>query len=145
MVFLPLIALVLAALFTGAAIYISLVEHPVRLGLSDAAMLGQWQPSYSRALPIQAGLAVVGGVVGLVAWYQAGDWQYLAASIVLLANWPFTLLGIMPTNKRLQAMTPHDAGAESRTLLVKWGGLHNVRSILGSVATVLILWGLGGV
>ncbi len=72
-----LAALVFATLFTGAALYISLVEHPARLGLDNGPLLAQWQPSYKRALPIQAGLAVLGGIAGLVAWYQMHDWQSL--------------------------------------------------------------------
>lgn len=138
------IALILATLFAGAALYITLVEHPARLGLDDAAMLAQWQPSYKRALPIQASLAVLGGVAGLIVWYQSRDWPWLLGSLALLANWPFTLLGIMPTNKRLMAMRPQDAGADSRTLLLRWGGLHAVRSALGSLAVLLFLWGLAG-
>lgn len=136
------VALVLATLFSGAALYISLVEHPARLGLADAPMLAQWQPSYKRALPIQAGLAVLGGAAGLVAWHQSQHWQWLVGSIVLLANWPFTLFVIMPTNKRLLAMQPQEAGPGSRQLLLRWGSLHNVRSALGSVAALLFLWGL---
>lgn len=138
----PLAALVLATLFTGAALYISLIEHPARLGLADAPLLQQWQPSYKRALPIQAGLAVLGGIAGLTAWYQLRDWQWIAGSLALLANWPFTLLVIMPTNKRLLAMSPRDAGAESRRLLLRWGGLHAVRSALGALSTSLFLWAL---
>jgi hypothetical protein len=114
------IALVVATLFAGAALYISLVEHPARLRLEDAPMLAQWQPSYTRALPVQAGLAVLGGVVGLIAWYQLRNWKWLAGSIVLLANWPFTLFMIMPTNKRLldhaheQAPSRHVAPGRGR-------------------------------
>lgn len=141
---LPLIALVLATLFAGAALYISLVEHPARLGLDGAALLAQWQPSYKRALPIQAGLAVAGGLAGLSAWYLSGDWRWLAGSVVLVANWPFTLFVILPVNKRLMATRPQDADAESRRMLVKWGKLHNVRSLLGSLAMLLFLWALVG-
>ena len=139
---LALVAIILATLFAGAALYISLVEHPARLRLDDAALLAQWQPRYERALPIQAGLAVLGGVAGLVVWHRFGGWQWLAGSLVLLANWPFTLLVVMPTNKRLLAMTTAEAGAESRRLLVRWGRLHDVRSLLGSMAALLFAWGL---
>ncbi|TXN76594.1 MULTISPECIES: DUF1772 domain-containing protein [unclassified Methylobacterium] len=136
-----LVALVAATLFAGAALYITLVEHPARMGLEDGPLLAQWQPSYNRALPIQAGLAILGGAAGLLAWYLHREWQWMAGSLFLLANWPFTMLVIMPTNKQLMAMQPQHAGAESRGLLRRWAGLHGVRSALGSAASLLFAWG----
>jgi hypothetical protein len=140
MTLLPIVALIAAALFTGAAGYISFVEHPARLQLEDGPLLAQWQPSYAKALPIQSGLAIIGGVCGLGAWYFSGQWLWIAGSVTLLANWPFTLIAIMPTNKRLQAMRPDQANPEVRTLLLSWGKLHNVRSLLGLGSTLLFAW-----
>ena len=140
MIAFQLAALVFATLFTGAALYITLVEHPARLKLDDAPLLAQWQPSYKSALPIQSGLAIATGAAGFAAWYFSHDWQWLAGSVVMLANWPFTLLVIMPVNKVLMAMDPADAGASSRAMLLKWGYLHNVRSGLGTLSTLLFLW-----
>ena len=142
MIILSVAALVLATLFAGAALYITLIEHPARLTLPDGPMLAQWRPSYKRALPIQAALAVLGGVAGVVAWYGVGDWRLLAGGLVLLANWPWTMVVIMPVNKRLMAMAEGEAGAESRVLLERWGGLHAVRSGLGAGAVVLFAWGV---
>ena len=135
-------ALLFSTLFAGAAIYISLVEHPARLTLADGPALAQWQPSYAKALPIQSGLAIAGGVAGLVAWYVTQDWRYLAGSLILLANWPFTLAVIMPVNKKLKAVQPADANAVSRALLVTWGKLHDVRSVLGAVSALCFAWAL---
>jgi hypothetical protein len=61
--------------------------------------------------------------------------------LFLFANWPFTILVIMPTNRRLLAMQPRNAGAESRRLLLRWGGLPNLRSVLGAAASLLYAWG----
>ncbi|WP_082102919.1 DUF1772 domain-containing protein [Sphingomonas sp. Ag1] len=144
MVQLATAALVLATLFAGAALYISLVEHPARLGLADGPLLAQWQPSYKRALPIQSGLAVLGGAAGLIVGYYSADWRWFAGSILLLANWPFTLLAIMPVNKRLMAMQVGEAGPGSRAMLVRWGKLHNVRSALGAASTLLFALALAG-
>ena len=138
------IALLCATLFAGAALYITLVEHPARLGLEDGPLLAQWQPSYKRALPIQSGLAVAGGLAGAVSgWYDA-DWRWFAGSIALLANWPFTLVVMMPANKRLMGMDSADAGADSRAALVRWGKQHAVRVALGALAVVLFAWAAGG-
>jgi len=144
MFILSIAALVFATLFAGAAIYISLVEHPSRLGLADGPLLAQWQPSYKRALPIQSGLAVAGGVAGLIVGYLSADWRWFAGSILLLANWPFTLLVIMPVNKRLMAMQEREAGAGSRAMLVRWGKLHNGRSALGAASMLVFAWALAG-
>jgi hypothetical protein len=134
-----LLALVIAAAFAGAAIYINLAEHPARLGLPVGALLTQWKPSYTRGFAMQASLAVLGGVLGAMAWWESRDSLWLAGAIVLVANWPFTLLVIMPTNLRLMATTPDFADATTRSLLERWGRLHAVRSVLGAIATLLFL------
>ena len=137
-------ALVLATLFAGGALYISLVEHPARLQLADGPSLAQWQPSYKRALPIQSGLTIAGGAAGLIVGYLSTDWRWVAGSILLLANWPFTLLVIMPVNRRLMAMREGQAGAGSRAMLEQWGKLHNVRSALGGATALVFAWALAG-
>ena len=61
---------------------------------------------------------------------------------MMLANWPWTLWAIMPTNKILMATELSEAGAETRTLLIKWNNLHAVRTVLGACAVVAFLVGL---
>ena len=134
-----LLALMIAAAFAGAAIYINLAEHPARLGLPVGALLTQWKPSYTRGFAMQASLAVLGGISGALAWWESRDSLWLAGAIVLVANWPFTLLVIMPTNLRLMATAPDSADAATRSLLERWGRLHAVRSVLGAIATLLFL------
>ena len=134
-----LLALVIAAAFTGAAIYINVAEHPARLGLSVGSLLTQWKPSYARGFAMQASLAVLGGMLGALAWWKTGDGLWLAGAVVLVSNWPYTLLGIMPTNRQLLAIAPETADAATRSLLERWGRLHAVRSALGVIATMLFL------
>ena len=132
-----LLALITAALFTGAAFYVGFAEQPARLTLDDRAMLAQWKPSYKRGYVMQATLAIIGAVLGGLAFWRTGDMTWLVGAIAIAANWPYTLFGIMPTNKRLDATT--DATGETRALMVHWGALHARRTMLGGVATLAYL------
>lgn len=134
------LALIVAALFSGAAAYITVAEQPARLQLDDRGLLAEWKPAYKRGFAMQASLAAMGFLVGLSAWWQTGEWPWLLGSCVLVANWPYTLLVIMPTNRLLMATDPASAGPESRALIETWGGLHAVRTGLGFAATSIFLW-----
>ena len=134
------LALIVAALFSGAAAYINVAEQPARLSLDDCALVTQWKPAYKRGFAMQASLAIIGFLLGLVAWWQTGHWSWLLGAAILIANWPYTLVGIMPTNQRLMTTEPASAGAESRALIEKWATLHAVRTMLGFAATLTFLW-----
>ena len=133
------LALILAGAFTGAAAYVNVAEQPARLVLDDESLLKQWKCSYARALPMQSGLALLSGVLGLAAAWQTTDWRWLLGAALILANWPYTLLGIMPTNNRLKATDSGQANAGSRALVVRWARLHAVRTALGIGATLAYL------
>ena len=134
------LALIAAALFTGAALYVGACEQPARLQLDDGALLTQWKPAYKRGTAMQAPLALLGALLGVIAWWQINDWRWLVGSAVILANWPFTFLAIMPTNNALLALDPASGNPRSRALIEKWGRLHAVRTALGILATLLFLW-----
>lgn len=134
------LALIVAAVFSGAAIFVNLVEQPARFGLEDRALLAEWKPSYERGAAMQAPLALAGFALGLVAWWQTRDFLFLAGGIAMLANWPWTILVIHPANAVLMATEPEQAGAQTRALIAKWARLHAVRTALGFAATSAFLW-----
>jgi hypothetical protein len=115
------LALVAAAAFAGAALYVGFVEHPARLVLDPASQLQQWRPSYRRAT-------------------RTGDPRWGLGAALALANWPYTLLAIMPTNRALLAASSTDPVVAP--LMQRWIRLHAVRSGLGLAAVAAFLWAL---
>ncbi|KUM27999.1 hypothetical protein AU467_13890 [Mesorhizobium loti] len=136
-----LLALAVAAAFTGAAIYVSVAEQPARLALDDKALLREWQPSYKRGAAMQASIAAIACLLGLVAWWRAGSLAYLVGAVLIILPWPWTLIVMMATNKALSAMDAAAVNPQARALIVRWGNLHLVRAALGVLATLAFLWG----
>jgi Domain of unknown function (DUF1772) len=134
------LALLVAAMFTGAALYINLVEQPARLRLGHNALLTEWKPSYKRGFAMQAPLAILCFLLGLLASWETGNWLWILGALLMVANWPYTLLVIMPVNRKLMATELSSAGRETRNLIEHWARLHAVRTALGFAATVIFLW-----
>jgi hypothetical protein len=134
---LEFIATMAAALFAGAALYISVAEHPARMQLDTAAAARQWAPSYKRATWMQAPLAVIGFLSGAGAWLLGAGAGWLVAAVLIGGVVPFTLIVIMPTNQKLLAPGRDLASAETRALLEQWARLHAVRTVVSLLAAAL--------
>lgn len=133
------IALMFAAGFAAAAFYINFAEHPARMRLGDGAAVTEWQLSYRRGFAMQGSLAVLAAVAGAVAWLQDRNPQWLVGAGFMLANWPYTLLVMMPVNKALMQAPADHASGDVRGKLCVWNRLHMVRTALGALGTVTFL------
>src|SRR5688572_19647061 len=137
---LQLVAVLTAGLFAGAALYINVAEHPARMLLETRNAAEQWAPSYKRATWLQAPLAVISFVAGIAVWLVVGGSAWLVAALLIGAVVPFTFVGIMPTNHRLLSPDLDLGSAEARALLVRWGKLHAVRTLLGLCGAGVYAW-----
>jgi hypothetical protein len=133
------LALLTTGVFAGAAVYVSLVEHPARLSCGNSIALAQWRPSYKRATVMQASLAVSGTLLAALAWHTSGVKTWLLGALCLGAVIPFTLLVMLPVNARMENDHLDPSSDEAKTLLDRWGRLHAFRSFLGLVAFALML------
>ena len=140
------LATLASGLFTGAAIYINLVEHPARMETGTQLALTEFAPSYRRATVMQVSLAAVGFMSALRAWRSSTDARWLVGGAVLVAVIPFTAVAILPTNKQLLDPATADDQERAAQLLTRWGRLHAVRSIasLASLIQFLSLMGRRG-
>jgi hypothetical protein len=137
-----LIATLCAGLFAGAAIYITFVEHPARLECGTALAATEFGPSYRRATVMQASLAGLGLLAALAGWARGGGPPVLLGGLLLGLVIPFTLIVILPTNKRLLDPGLDRSSPEAAELLARWGRLHAVRSVASGLAFVVLAWDL---
>jgi hypothetical protein len=128
------------ALFTRAAVYINLVEHPARMQCGVELAATEFAPSYRRATAMQATCAAMGLLSSVAAWLAGATVWWLIAGVLLGLVIPFTLIVISPTNKRLLSPSLDRGSAEAERLLVRWGRLHAVRSVLSGLALLLFLY-----
>ena len=134
------ISVLACALFTGAAVYITFVEHPARMQCGVELAATEFAPSYRRAMVMQATCAAVGLLSSLAAWLAGATVWWLIAGVLLGLVIPFTLIVILPTNKRLLSPALDRGSAEAERLLAHWGRLHAVRTVLSGLALLLFLY-----
>jgi hypothetical protein len=133
------LATICAGLFAGAALYVSLVEHPARVSCGPAVAVAEFGPSYRRASKLMSALASVSFVAAIWAAFGGAGHLVFVAALLIAAVVPFTLLVILPTNHRLMDQTLNPGSPEAAALLARWGRLHAVRTMLGVAAFVVLL------
>src|SRR5258708_34578216 len=133
------VAILAATLFSGAAIYINLAEHPARMECGTQLAATVFGPSYRRAAVMQIILALAATIAGISAWFLGAPRLWFVGAVLIFAVMPFTLFVIMPTNKRLLEPALDRASEVTHQLLQDWGKLDAARTSLGVGAPVVFL------
>jgi hypothetical protein len=139
-----IVATFASGIFAGAAVYINLVEQPARLSCGAELAVTEWRRSYKRGTLMQVPLALIGSLSALASWWFDGGRAWLVGGLLLLLVIPFTLIVILPTNKRLESQKLELQSEEAARLLRHWGRLHAVRSLLSGAAFLVFLISLIG-
>jgi uncharacterized membrane protein len=87
-------------------------------------------------------LAALAFLAAIGAWRTSGKSAWLLGAILIVTVISFTLLAILPTNKKLLDPSLDRNSDSARQLLIRWGRLHAVRTVLSLVAFVIFLLGL---
>ena len=141
-VILAILATLIPGIFAGAALYVTLVEHPARLSAGTPSALKEFAPSYHRGAAMQASLSAIGLLLSLIVYVQSHERGFLVAGFLLALPFPFTLIAIKPTNQRLLSPDLAPESPEAMRLLQRWGHLHLVRMSLGLASFLTALYSL---
>ncbi len=137
---LEILALFSCGTFFGAAVYISLAQHPAALEAGVAVGGKFFPPMYKRASRMQITLALVGFISGIIIWYQSAEILWLIGAFLLFSVIPITLIFIKPINDMLLAPDSAADSPETEDLLKRWGPRHWWRSVVSGMSFVLYLY-----
>ena len=107
--------------------------------MAGGLVVTEFGPSYRRAAVLQALLAAVAFVAASLAWIGSHKMVWLLGGLLIVAVIPFTLIVILPTNRKLLDQSLDRSSQEARQLLTRWGRLHAVRTILSLMAFMLFI------
>ncbi len=88
---------------------------------------------------MQASLALVAAAGAIGAWFMGAGAAWLAGALLIFAVVPFTLLVILPTNKKLLDPAIDRNSKAVHHLLQRWGRLHAIRSVLSLASSIVLL------
>lgn len=133
------IATACSGIFAGAAVSISVGQQPAAREVGDSTAVALFTPVYRRAAPMQAGLALVGSVSGLIAWLRGLGAAWLVGALLLGSVIPFTLLVIKPVNDELLSPDLDPSSPDVPALLERWARLHRVRTWAATLSFAVFL------
>lgn len=142
LIIMEFIAVLAASLYAGAALHISLVEHPARMHNSTELAAKEWAPSYRRSTILQAVLAAICVITSINAWLFDGAVLWATGAVLMFLVLPVSLILILPVNYKLTKPDRSLQTEDTRKLLVKWGYFHGLRTLLGLATAVLLTWQL---
>lgn len=90
-----LLATVCSGLFSGAALYVTLVDQPVRAANPSLFGVVEFRQTFSSAAVLQASLAMIGSTAAFIRWARASHLdadarQWLFGAIFLFSSLPWT-------------------------------------------------------
>ena len=134
-----LIALVFAAAFAGAAIYVNWVEQPARLALDEEALLSEWTSSDRRGVALLAAFALVSAIAGFIAFFGSDDVRWVFGALIIVASWPYAFFVMAPLNNQILSLRGHDLAA-AKALVRQWGLVESGFAAIGVLAVAMFLW-----
>jgi hypothetical protein len=134
-----LIALVFAAAFAGAAIYVSWVEQPARMALDEEALLSEWGPSDSRGVALLLAFSLVAAAAGFIAYFGSQDVRWVFGALIVIASWPYAFFVMAPLNNQILSLRGRDVAA-AQALIRQWGLIETGFAGIGVLAVAMFLW-----
>lgn len=140
MVLIEILAIFLCGTFFGAAIYISMAQHPATMKTGIPFAIQFFPPMYDLASRLQIALAVGGTLAGVMQWYLVRDPLWAVGAALLFFVIPFTIIILKPINDQLLDSNANRSDSDTEDLLNRWAPRHWLRSIASGMSFVVYLF-----
>lgn len=140
MILVEFLALFLCGTFFGAAVYISIAQHPAAMKAGIPVAEKFFPPMYKLAAPMQISSALGGTIAGVVQWFFGGGILWLGGATLLVFVIPYTVIVLKPINDQLLNTQGERTASEVERLLNQWAPRHWVRSIVSGISFAVYIW-----
>ncbi|MBL4767706.1 MAG: DUF1772 domain-containing protein [Rhodobacteraceae bacterium] len=140
MILLEFVALFLSGTFFGAAIYISIAQHPATMKAGIPLAEKFFPPMYNLAAPMQIVSAIGGTLAGLAQWLLGGGALWAIGAMLLVSIIPYTVIVLKPINDQLLEANSQRTNIETEKLLNQWAPRHWVRSVVSGFSFATYIW-----
>jgi len=123
-----LIILIVGTLF-GVAFASYFIVHPILKEVKQTTAIEVFKPFFDKTHITMLTMSIIVSILALILSIISGNWWWFGVSLLMHLNGPYTLIFMMPTNRRLMAEDVDPYSKQTKSDLLNWGNLHAVRII----------------
>jgi len=126
------ILLIMGAQF-GIALTATAIIHPILLQTKRESALEFFKPFFNKTHKWVLILSITVTILTLIYSLQTSNWNWFILSLFMHLNGPYTVLFMMPLNKRLLQSGVDVLSEQTSQDLKNWGKLHLLRTLLNGL------------
>lgn len=130
---LVVIILSLMGIQFGVALTATLIVHPILVKVKKTSAVELFKPFFDKTHIMVLILSIFVTILAIVYSIFSGNLWWAGMSLLLHLNGPYTLLFMMPINKRLMDENVDPLSEQTANDLKRWGKLHLVRTFLNGI------------
>ena len=130
--------LIMGARF-GIALTATVVVHPILTKAKKLTAIEVFKSFFDKTHVVVLVMSITVSVLALGVSIISDNWWWFGISLVMHLNGPYTIFFMMPLNRRLMDENVDPLSEQTRLDIIKWGGLHAVRTVLNGAVFIALI------
>lgn len=126
------ILLLMGAQF-GIALTATVIVHPILLMAKKTTAIEVFKPFFDKTHIWVLILSIIVTLLALAYSILTENWWWFGTSMLMHLNGPYTIVYMMPLNRRLMDPDVDPTSEQTANDIKKWGTLHLARTLLNGV------------